>query len=149
MLFLFNWVKCLLTWCYLFPHQTWGLWGLCVYVGGRTDRQSQYLYLQQWLEDRQVEGETALLDVTGSYWTSGTRYLTSKEKPVRTLITSPPEGKVRIQSYSVRQDLSFLKRCETLRYRSLQVKSMMCPRSVLASPLQQVGFARRSCWETE
>lgn len=36
----------------------------------------------------------------------------------------------------------------TFRYRSLHMKSRMWPRSVLASPLQLVGLAKRSCWET-
>lgn len=41
-----------------------------------------------------------------------------------------------------------ISRGATFRYRSLHMKSRTWPRSVLASPLQLVGLANRSCWET-
>lgn len=43
-------------------------------------RKDSYLYLQQWFEKRQVEGQAALMDVTGSYWASGARDLTNRDK---------------------------------------------------------------------
>lgn len=73
----------------------------------------------------------------------------TETKPVRTFTSSVPERKSGPNTKLYDGDLSKIKRCVTLRYRSLQVKSRMCPRSVLASPLQQVGLARRSCCETE
>ncbi|TNN60734.1 hypothetical protein EYF80_029078 [Liparis tanakae] len=49
-------------------------------TGAQTDG---YLYLEEGLEDGQVEGEAALLDVTGSYWASGPRHLTNTNTPTR------------------------------------------------------------------
>lgn len=49
------------------------LWSGCWWMRGWT--RQVYLHVQQRLENRQVEGEAVLLDVTGPYWTSGPRNL--------------------------------------------------------------------------
>lgn len=91
---------------------------------------------------RQIKGETALMDVAGSDWNFTTQNLVNRDKK-----------KGETSTFNFLPNLyteknRYERRCVTFRYRSLHMKSRMCPRSVLASPLQLVGLAKRSCWET-